>query len=142
MMKIVLISCASKKRPYRCRAEELYTSPLFTKSIQYARKLKPDRIFILSAKYGLLDLNAVIEPYDLTLSGMPVADVKAWADRVYLQLAEQVDIEHSHFIFLAGARYRKYLMPLLASCEVPMARLSIGKQLQFLSKEFDERNLR
>lgn len=134
MNTIVLISCASKKRAGKAKAEALYISPLFEKSLTYARSLKADKIFILSAKYGLLDLDTEIEPYDLTLNEMPARDVKAWAQRVFKQIAAQADPAQDHFIFLAGAKYRKYLMPMLASSEAPLARLSIGKQLQFLSR--------
>jgi len=52
MKKIVLISCASKKLEVKAKAADLYTSALFKLNLKYARKLKPDGIFILSAKYG------------------------------------------------------------------------------------------
>ena len=51
--KIVLISCVSKKRSYKSKTKDFYISPLFEKSLAYAHKLKPDAIFILSAKYGV-----------------------------------------------------------------------------------------
>ena len=86
MKKIVLISCVSKKQPHRAKAKDLYISPLFRKNMAYAQKLKPDAVYILSAKYGLLDLEADIEPYDLTLNNMPVGEIKAWAENVLEQL--------------------------------------------------------
>ncbi len=112
----------------------MYISPLFEKSLAYARKLKADKIFILSAKYGLLDLDTEIEPYDLTLNEMPAREVATWAKRVFKQIAVQADPARDHFIFLAGAKYRKYLIPMFASSEAPLANLPIGKQLQFLGK--------
>jgi len=57
MAKIVLISCSSKKSAHKSKAKNLYISTLFRLSLAYAKKLKPDKIFILSAKYGLLNLN-------------------------------------------------------------------------------------
>ncbi|WP_353763501.1 DUF6884 domain-containing protein, partial [Oceanithermus sp.] len=57
MSKIVLISCASKKMPHKAKAEELYTSQLFRKSLEYARQLSPEKVFVLSAKYGLITLD-------------------------------------------------------------------------------------
>ena len=72
MRKIVLISCVSKKLPYKAQAKQLYISPLFKKNLAYAQQLKPDAIFILSAKYGLVDLEQVIEPYDLALKSINV----------------------------------------------------------------------
>lgn len=133
MRKIVLISCVSKKLPYKAKARHLYISSLFTKSLAYAQKLKPDAIFILSAKYGLVDLDQEIESYDLTLNNMTADQIKMWAAHVLAQLSEKADLRQDHFIFLAGQKYRKYLLPKLQSYEIPLEGLPIGKQLQFLT---------
>ncbi|MSP14843.1 MAG: hypothetical protein EXR62_18020 [Chloroflexi bacterium] len=138
MKTIVLISCGKKKLPHKAKAANLYISDLFVKSLKYARMLKPDRIFILSAKHGLLDLDQAIEPYDVTLNPMPVAQVKAWAARVLGQLKQRADLRNDQFIFLAGVKYRKYLVPHLASYTVPMEGLTIGKQLQYLTRKNHE----
>lgn len=66
MSKIVLIACAKNKMPHRAKAKELYRSSLFKYSLKYAELLNPDKIFILSAKHHLLDLEREIEPYDET----------------------------------------------------------------------------
>ena len=39
-------------------------------NLKFAKSLNPDNIFILSAKYGLIDLDEEIEPYDKTLNLM------------------------------------------------------------------------
>lgn len=62
MRKTVLISCVSKKQKYRAKAQDLYISPLFKLNLEYAQELKPDAIFILSAKHGLLHLDTEIDP--------------------------------------------------------------------------------
>lgn len=134
MKNIILISCVSKKLNQKSKARDLYISPLFKKNLNYAQKLQPDQIFILSAKYGLVDLEQVIEPYDLTLNTMPAREVKRWADGVLRQLSERTDLQRDQFIFLAGAKYRKYLVPHLNHVEVPFEGLTIGKQLQRLSE--------
>ena len=59
---IVFLSCVSKKRNYPCEAQDLYTSDLFKKSLQYAKTLNPSKIYILSAKYGVLELTDRIRP--------------------------------------------------------------------------------
>lgn len=142
MKKIVLISCASKKVQRKTQAKDLYISPLFVGNLRYARSLKPDGIFILSAKYGLLELDREVEPYNTTLKDMPRTQVKAWADKVIEQLKEQADLQRDHFIFLAGAKYRIYLVPHMASYEVPLQGMTIGKQLQFLVAQTHEPALR
>lgn len=132
MQTIVLISCASKKRNHKTKAEHLYISPLFQKNLAYAKKLKPDKIFILSAKYGLLDLETEIEPYNVTLNKMVSSEIRAWAEKILVELSKRANLQEDHFIFLAGANYRKYLTPYMSSFDVPMEGMPIGKQLQFL----------
>jgi len=133
--RIVLIACVSKKRKKRSKAEKLYKSTLFSLNLKYARKLKPDDIFILSAKHGLLSLNRVIAPYNVTLNTMPVKDRKLWAKKVRRQIQSYCDEQHAHFIFLAGKRYRQYLLPHMKSYEIPLEGMPIGKQLQFLKQQ-------
>lgn len=111
MKRIVLIACVSKKRRKRSKAGKLYTSTLFKLNLLYARKLKPQNIFILSAKHGLLTLDRVVAPYDVTLNNMPVKERKAWARKVVRQIQENCDIQRDNFIFLAGERYRQNLLP-------------------------------
>ena len=134
MKKIVLISCVSQKRSHRSKAKDLYVSALFKKFLAYARRLNPDAIYILSAKYGLLDLETEIDPYNLTLNTMSAGEIRNWADRVLQQLHQVANLQDDHFIFLAGMKYRKNLLPNLRSYEIPLEGLTIGKQLQALSR--------
>ena len=134
MPHFVLIACASRKRGHACRAADLYQSDLFLKSLRYAESLRPDGIFILSAKHGLLPFEEEIEPYDLTLNRMSAVDRRSWAERVLRELAEVGDLEQDRFTFLAGRRYREYLLPRVRHGNVPMEGLPIGKQLKFLKE--------
>ena len=133
-MKVVLIPCASKKLKQKSKAKDLYISPLFKLSLNYAKSLNPDKIFILSAKYGLLDLEQEISPYDLTLNFMPEKEIKIWAEKVIEQLKEKVDLENDEIIFLAGEKYRKFLLPSIKSYKIPLKGRGIGKQLKFFKE--------
>lgn len=139
-MRIVLISCVSKKLPRKAKAKELYISPLFKLNLQYAKSLQPDEVFILSAKYGLLDLNDEIEPYNETLNKKSNKKIKLWAEKVIEKLKQEADLEKDEFIFLAGEKYRKYLLPKIKNSEIPLQNLGIGKQLKFLKESTDEKN--
>jgi len=110
----------------------MYISPLFKKKMVYARSLQPKRIFILSAKYGLLDPTTVIEPYEQTLNNMSATERRAWTKAVLNSLQEQADLNNDHFVFLAGARYREGLLPHIRNYSVPMEKMPFGKQLQWL----------
>ena len=136
-MIIYLLSCVGQKRSAPAHARDLYTSPWFCKARTYAdRTGRP--WFVLSAKYGLVDPDEIIAPYDLTLNTMLVADRRRWASRVLTQLEPHLNGIGSVMI-LAGRRYREFLEPSLQSrglfVSVPMEGLRIGEQLGWLSGE-------
>ena len=131
---IVLISCVSQKLPNRAKVRDLYVSTLFKLNLKYAEMLRPDAIYILSAKHGLLTLEEVIEPYEVTLNTMRSADIKRWAEQVMGQLSSQVSLDETKVIFLAGDKYRRYLLPHIPSYEIPLEGLRIGEQLQKLKE--------
>ena len=135
MSTVVLSSCVSKKLPHKAKARDLYISPLFRMNLKYAQRFSPYKVFILSAKYGLVELDEEIEPYDVTINNMSAGERRAWATKVVFQIQEHCDLAKDHFVILAGQKYRQYLLSHLKSYEIPLAGLPIGKQLQFLKKE-------
>jgi hypothetical protein len=135
MGKVVLISCVSKKLPYKAKAKDLYISPLFRMNLVFARSLQPDKIFILSAKYGLVDLEQELEPYEQTLNIISTDEIRKWAEKVKEQMRGQIDFDNDEVVFLAGEKYRKYLLPFCHKTNVPLKGLSIGKQLQYLKNK-------
>ena len=113
----------------------MYVSPLFGKMLAYAKSLRPRRIFVLSAKYGLLDLETVIEPYELTLNKMRSSARAAWAQGVLAGLEKQIDLDRDQIAFLAGLRYRELLLPHIQHYSVPMEGMSFGRQLKWLAEQ-------
>jgi len=135
--KIVLISCVSKKNESAAAASNLYTSALFVKSLNYARKQNPDMIFVLSALYGLVPIDKEIDPYNKTLNKMSSKENLEWAGRVTKSLEEICDLENDEFVFLAGNNYRKNIIPKIKKYIIPMFGLTIGRQLQFLGENHE-----
>ncbi len=132
MNNIILISCVSKKQSIKAKAEELYTSTLFKLNLKFAKSFNTKNIYILSAKHGLIKLDDVISPYDVTLNNMKANEIRTWSAGVLLQLKQSFDLQKDHFIFLAGDKYRKYLLPNIASYDIPLKGKRIGEQLQYL----------
>lgn len=130
--RIVLISCVSQKLSHRAKAKDLYVSTLFRLNLKYAKILKPDAIYILSAKHGLLSLEQEVEPYEQTLNTMRSAEIKEWASKVVAQIDKVASLEDAEFTFLAGDKYRKYLLPHIKNPVIPLKGLRIGEQLQRL----------
>lgn len=132
--EIILISCVSQKLSQRAKAKDLYISTLFKLNRKYAEQLNPDKIFVLSAEYGLLDMEQEIEPYEQTLNNMAVKEVKSWANHVVGQLKEIGSLKELEFTFLAGEKYRKFIIPHLSKYKIPLQGLRIGEQLQKLKR--------
>ena len=86
-LKIALVSCTKLKADHPCSAKEMYQeSTLFNKATKYIEQQDYDDWYVLSAKYGLLRQQDLIEPYDLTLNNMKVSERKKWAELVLKQI--------------------------------------------------------
>lgn len=136
MTKICLVSCVSSKRSSPAPAGDLYTSPLFRGARQFAES-RFDRWFILSAKYGLVEPQQVIAPYDQTLKQMPKKERLRWAEDILDALKPQLRAGDL-VAFVAGQDYREFVAPMLIEhgihVETPLQGLSIGRQLSWLKK--------
>jgi len=63
-MKIGIISCGSLKKNYACPAYEMYNDGIFFNTMKSFVEHTYDKYYIISGKYGLLNYNQVIEPYE------------------------------------------------------------------------------
>ena len=130
---VVLVSCSKGKLSYPAPARQLYTSPLFQKARDYAEGTGA-RWFVLSALHGLVSPDAVVEPYDLTLSTASREYRRSWSQHVYEQLREALgSLEGLDVEIHAGRKYADDLVPLLAraGCDVrqPLDGLTQGRRL-------------
>jgi hypothetical protein len=104
---LAVISCKATKKSYRCPADVMYSdSPQYRHQIPFIQSYYSD-YKIVSAKYGLLDRETEIDPYDITLtkSNHPKPDevsIDRWALMVKKRIAElsfqykRIDLHLSH----------------------------------------------
>ncbi len=141
MSKVVLVACVGQKLDCAAPAAELYRSPWFRKARRYA-ELAGERWWVLSARYGLVAPDEVIEPYDETLRRMPAWRRRLWACQVLENLALTTDPTWDEVIVLAGRAYRELLVAWLAyrgyTVNVPMEGMGIGWQLRWLSRAIED----
>ena len=139
MSRIVLLSCTKSKLDKKAPAYQLYSpSPMFQKTLEYGKSLKPDKMYILSAKHFLVPLNKVLAPYDKTLKEMPKDEKNAWGEKVISQMkASGINIEKDKFIFLTGSEYMKPLLQYIpeGNIEKPMEGRRMGERLQWLNSQ-------
>lgn len=141
MKTIALLSCVSKKCDFRCEAKNMYKSPLFIKSYNYVKSLKVDDIYILSAKYGLLECTDIIEPYDITLKTFDRQELLNWTSMVVSSLKQKTSLMEDNFIILAGDIYCRNLLTHIKNYTLPLKGLSIGKRLKWLKEHTKEKYL-
>jgi len=134
---IALVACVSKKRNLPQPAKDLYCSEWFSKASKYAAR-HSTIWYILSAKYGLISPNAIIEPYNETLKTMPKVKRKQWSASVIKDL-EKILEPGDQVVVLAGRAYREFLIePILetgCTVSIPMEGLGIGQQLSWLKQQ-------
>jgi hypothetical protein len=138
-MKIALVSCTKLKEEISCEAKKLYSkSTLFNKAVSYIEERDYDDWYVISAKYGLLSKEKVIEPYDITLNKMNVTERKKWAESVFKGI---VKINPIKIDFYAGKKYREHLItPLINNgilVNVPLEGKGIGEQLSFYKRHME-----
>lgn len=129
---LLVIPCGGKKADHPCPAREMYTGPYFRACLGYALAY-PTRVktLILSAKYGLVGLKDVIEPYNLTLGEkgcVTAQDVKQGA-------REYGVLKGVGVIALGGKRYTDLCRAVWPNCLTPLKGVGgIGYQLQWLKE--------
>ena len=135
---LYLVSCVKKKLSRRAPAKKLYASPWFRK-VRTIVEATEKPWYILSAKHGLVDPHAVIEPYEKTLNDMSKNERIDWSRKVMHALDPNLADIDSITIF-AGEKYREFLESELCgrgiTVHVPMKGLRpFGRQLAWLNQQ-------
>jgi hypothetical protein len=127
--RIVIIGCGARKLAEPAPAADMYVGPYFRSCLATATAIAPrGRVYILSARYGLLGLDDPIEPYDLTM-GQPGA---VTADQLAAQAADR-GITGYAITALCSARYAAMIRQVWADVSAPLAGLGIGRQRHALA---------
>ena len=134
-MKIALISCSKEKKNYACAAHELYSSSkLFSASYRYAKQVA-DKVYLLSALYGLVSEDVILEPYDKTLKDMSRNEQIIWANTVLADMQAEFNIDCDEFIILAGSFYYRDLISSLPHYTLPLGQLRMGERISWLNRQ-------
>lgn len=102
LLDVVIVGCGKAKAAHRAPALDLYTSPYARAKARWARSVA-HRVYVLSARHGLIDANTPIDPYD-TRAG----DVDAVDEATLARQADELGLR-GRITVLAGAEYRDLL---------------------------------
>ncbi len=133
----MLVGCVKSKQSHAAPAKDLYVSDLFRKARRYAEEIA-ERWYILSAKYGLVAPDEVIEPYELHLATASASYRRQWGITVAHELlAASGPLEGRVIEVHAGAAYtdaiRSHLLSAGAQVVEPLAGLTLGQRLAWYS---------
>ena len=127
------MGCVSRKEASARPAKDLYRTELFRRRRAYA-EASGHPWLIISALHGIVDPDAVIEPYDVRLTDLSALERGALGERIAAELEDrfgalrgclfEVHAGDEYFVMLATA-----LRPHGATLRRPLRGLRIGEQL-------------
>lgn len=128
--QLVVIACGAAKLDRPAPAADLYVGSYFRLAKAAALQLA-DRhsVRVLSAKHGLLRLDDVVAPYDLTLGQPGAID----PDRLRWQVLQR-GLWSRPVAALCPGRYARLLAAVFRDVDQPLAGLGIGCQCQVLAR--------
>lgn len=151
---IVLIACSDTKVDTNGRAvpaADLYASPLFRKSLAYARAITTEEnIRILSGLHGVLRTSDRIATYDYPITKLSARERDEWGERAHTTLLGQFGQKQSRAaVVLAGEEYvlalhgltnphRRDALPWTITYPFGVrrgARMQIGERLRWLNEQ-------
>lgn len=138
---IVFIGCGATKMKNACKARKMYVGNYVQLCLAYAQTFTTqDNIYILSAKYGVLPLEKVIEPYNKTLNNMNIQEKQDWKNMVIKQLEEMNISKDTEVVFICGTNYYTLLEDYFTNYKLPLPKQGIGIQQHFMIEELREYN--
>lgn len=126
---ICIIPCGKAKQEHASPAHAMYIGGYHKMCRRYAQTFaNNDRIFILSAKYGLLANDDIVQPYSLTLG-------QAGAVTAYyvIQQAQRFGILDETCVALGGVRYTKLCQEVWQAASVPLFGKNLFEQMHIMS---------
>ena len=138
--RVGLIATARKKAAYPAPVVDFYCSPLFIRTLEYAKQ-HYDRFYFFNTKDGLLLPDDIMVPYHLSIKNFSKEQKKAWAQSVVQDLLK-LELPECITLYLHGGLvYREFLEPELKACgftyEVPLRGYGIGEQLNWYKQQLN-----
>ena len=123
-MKILVISsCTKRKKEGKYKASEMYTGKqhlLVKKGIEILRKDNYVDWYIISAKYGLINENYLIESYDLSFNNMHKRDIRKLSKDLRIEdKLSSIIKNHNKAFFILGEKYLISIENFLKDIPIP-----------------------
>ena len=103
--RLLILSCSEKKRNIKGQAIEVYDGPAFRILRNYLKDNDNLDVKIISAKYGLINMGTVIEPYDEKMTLKKALEYK----KKYSREIKILTNSYKEVMFYGGSLYRLVL---------------------------------
>lgn len=136
---IGLVGCCKTKLDHAAPARELYTSPLFRMSLEYAQQWCTS-VYVASALHDLLELDRVLAPYSRSMASLSTFQRSMFGAAVARGVVDRHGKNGLKLLVLAGTLYVDPIraafarMGLEVSINDPLRGLQLGSRLSFLSR--------
>jgi len=124
--RALILSCSKSKKKFHGPAIEIYDGPAFRVVRKFLEKNDGIDIFILSAKYGLIDGSTMIKPYDLKLTATKAKELAVTIE----EKLESIVTRYEDVAVFGGSVYKE----LLRGYGFHMFEGRIGEQLSKLKE--------
>lgn len=146
--RLIIVGCGKAKLPHAAAARDLYTGQLFRAARAYAERFG-DAWCIASAKHGVVQPDAMLDPYDDCLASKRPDELRHWGAlaqagliNVFHSMGVKADrgrwVDPPTVVILAG---KDYIEPLLRwtflrgrPVQTPLAGMGIGQRLSWLKR--------
>lgn len=126
---IYIIACGKEKSHHPIKARQMYTGSYFKSCLKYAESQSSDNIYILSAKYGLIELDEIIEPYDMLITDNDAVSVN------YVRYqAINDNLLRKDITMLGGKKYVSFVSKIWESVNHPL-KGGLFAQISWMSNE-------
>ena len=131
-MKIFIISCGKAKEKKKTMAYLLFNGGFFKKQLALVKSMgaKKDNTFILSAKYGLVKCEKIIEPYELKMGNKGCVTLEFVRNQV-----KEFGLEGAEIVSTAGSAYRVILKEIFDKHSFPLEGVGgMGMQIKEMKR--------
>lgn len=132
MESIALIACSKRKLAHRAKTRDLYQGERFKLACKFIERYEVDSAFVLSARYGLIGLDEMIQPYDTSLADMTTRERREWARTISMDIIRRLP-SSTHIIVLAEDLYADSLRQYLPHAVYPFTGMDEEQQRAWLA---------
>lgn len=138
MKKIVLLAKSEKTKEYPTTAKNMYwESHIFRVLYKYAQIIA-DEVYILSPRYGVLDVNEIVGGEDEQLEEWSKMRRQKWGHHILIELAKKVNLQNDRFEILTEEIYYESIIKGMNYYRLPLEGRSKMAWIPYVQKLIGE----